>query len=71
MQRALYSLQAISDCKEGMAILQEHMRQEETAAAVAGQPLEKSLEHNECMHLQRIILARQAAAFLRLDSLEE
>ena len=54
-----------------MTLLQELPQQKDAAAAVAGQLLEKGPQESELLHLQHILLARRAAAFLRLDSLEE
>lgn len=63
--------QALSDCNEALTLLQELHREEDAAAAVAGQLQHKGLIHEESLYLQHVLLARRAAAFLRLDALEE
>ncbi|CDJ56865.1 hypothetical protein, conserved [Eimeria maxima] len=52
-------------------VKQELHREEDAAAAVAGQLQHKGLIHEESLYLQHVLLARRAAAFLRLDALEE
>ena len=51
--------------------MQEMQQQEEAAAAAAGQPIGCASQQAEIFHLQHVLLARRAAVFLRLDSLEE
>ncbi|KAL8424289.1 hypothetical protein Efla_002907 [Eimeria flavescens] len=62
---------ALSDCTEGLAALHEVQLQEEAAAAAAGQPCMRGPLQAEAFRLHHVFLARRAAAFLRLDNLEQ
>ncbi|CDJ52824.1 hypothetical protein, conserved [Eimeria brunetti] len=62
---------ALLDCNEAITLLQELQQQEDIAAAAAGQPLEKGPLQAELSHLQRVLLSRRAAVFLKLDALDD
>ncbi|KAL8271150.1 hypothetical protein Esti_004918 [Eimeria stiedai] len=61
----------LADCSEALGMLQEVQMREEAAAAAAGQVTERSSLQVEASRLQQVLLARRAAAFLRLDDIEK
>ncbi|KAL8450703.1 hypothetical protein Emed_002341 [Eimeria media] len=62
---------ALADCNEALGVLQEVQMQEDAAAAAAGQMNAWGPLKVEASRLQHVLLARRAAALLRLDNLEK
>ncbi|KAL8445891.1 hypothetical protein Emag_004970 [Eimeria magna] len=61
----------LADCAKALGVLQEVQMQEDAAAAAAGQITAWSPLRIEASRLQHVLLARRAAALLRLDNIEK